>query len=208
MHVVAERAGQVFDMWREVFGTKADRVVRVVGVQLHNPGIASVLTRELEGNFDALALGTYFGVRADQDPVNVDSTAEELLAVAVANMQDDVFPRIEDHKSQVDALRTQLGRPIRLITYEGGPSIVARSPGGGLGFDATIACHNLPAMYDAYRMLIDGATARGVDLFVGYDFCGARTTSDTYSVLESLTDPLDVAPKYRAITLGWETRGQ
>lgn len=208
MHVVAERAGQVFDLWREVFGTKAARVVRVVGVQLHNPGIASVLTRELEGNYDALALGTYFGARADQDDVDVDSTAEELLAAAVLNLNQEVLPRIEDHRNQVATLSSQLGRPIRLITYEGGPSIVARSPGGGLGFDASLACHNLPQMYDVYRALIDGARARGVDLFVGYDFCGARTTSDTYSVLESLTDPLDAAPKYRALVLGWESRGQ
>lgn len=114
MHVVAERAGQVFDLWREVFGTKAARVVRVVGVQLHNPGIASVLTRELEGNYDALALGTYFGARADQDDVDVDSTAEELLAAAVLNLNQEVLPRIEDHRNQVATLSSQLGRPIQI----------------------------------------------------------------------------------------------
>ena len=206
MHVVAERAGQVFNLWREVFGAQQGRIVRVVGVQLHNPGIASVLTRQLAGNFDALALGTYFGARPDLDPVNIDSTAEELLAVAAQNLQDEVFPRIQDHKSQVDTLTAQLGRRIRLITYEGGPSIVARSPGGGLGLEATLACHQLPEMYDAYRALIDGARTRGVDLFVGYDFCGARTSADTYSVLESLDQPLSEAHKYRALIQGWEAR--
>jgi len=206
MHVVAERSGQVFDIWREVFGAQHGRVVRVVGVQLHNPGIASVLTRELDGNFDAIALGTYFGVRPDNDPVNIDSTAEELLAEASINLQEDVLPRISDHKVQIDALSAQLGRPIRLVTYEAGPSIVARSPGGGLGLEATLASHQLPEMYDVYRALMDGARARGVDLFVGYDFCGGRSSADTYSVLESLDEPTSTAHKYRALTQGWEAR--
>lgn len=207
MHVVAERAAQVFALWREVFGAQAGRIVRVAGVQLRNPGICSALTRELAGNFDAVALGTYFVARADAHDVTVDSTAEELLAAAVKNLNDEVLPRIADHQTQVNALSAQLGRKIRLITYEGGPSIVARSPGGGLGLDATLACQQLPGMYDAYRALIDGATARGVDLFVGYDFCGARTLADTYSVLESLDQPAAEAPKYRALVLGWESRG-
>jgi hypothetical protein len=208
MAIVAERAAQVFDIWHEVFGEERERVVRVAGVQLHNPGIASALCRFLDGKFDALAVGAYFGARADRDPVDRDSTADELLAVARANLESQTLPRISDHKALCDQYSAQFGRHIALITYEGGQSIVARSPGGGIDLDASIAVQNMPAMYDAYRALIEGAQARGVELFVGYDFVGGRTAFDTFSVLEYLHQPVTEAPKFRALVEGWESRGQ
>lgn len=208
MKVVAERAAQVFDIWSEVFGTHKDRIVRVAGVQLHNPGIANTLCRALNGKFDAIAVGAYFAVRADRDPVTRDSTAEELMAAAMANLQNVVLPRITDHQNLASTFSTELGRHISLLTYEGGQSIVSRSPGGGLGLEATLACQNMPEMFDAYRALIDGARARGVELFVAYDFAGPRNTADTFSVLEHIQEPLQSAVKYRALIQGWESRGQ
>ena len=208
MELVAERAAQVFDIWYEVFGAQKTRIVRVAGVQLHNLGIANALCRALGGKFDAMAVGAYFGARADRDPVDSSSSAEELLAVARTSLDAAVLPRIVDHKNLADAFSTQLGRHIALLTYEGGQSIVARSPGGGLGVEASLACQEMPAMFDLYRGLIEGAQARGVELFVGYDFCGPRTSSDTFSVLEYMQQPLASATKYRALIQGWESRGQ
>jgi len=208
MELVGERAAQVFDIWHEVFGRRAGRVVRVAGVQLHNPGIANALCRALNGKFDALAVGAYFAVRADRDPVDADSTTAELLAVASTNLDNAVLPRITDHKNLADALSATLGRHITLMTYEAGQSIVARSPGGGLGVDASLACQEAPEMFDLYRRLIEGGQARGIELFVAYDFCGPRGSSDTFSVLEYLHQPVTSAPKYRALIQGWESRGQ
>lgn len=208
MQVVAERAAQVFDIWHEVFGAQKGRIVRVAGVQLHNPGIATALCRSLGGKFDALAVGAYFGARADRDPVTKDSMADELMATARANLDSVVLPRISEHKALVDGFTAELGRPIALLTYEGGQSIVSRSPGGGLGVEATLQCQSMPAMYDAYRALIEGAQARGVSLFVAYDFAGPRNSADTFSVLEHIQEPLSTAVKYRALVQGWESRGQ
>jgi hypothetical protein len=208
MQVVGERAGRVFDIWHEVFGGQKGRIVRVAGVQLHNPGIATVMCRALNGRFDALAVGAYFGARADRDQVDRDSTAQELMTVARANLDSIILPRIAEHRALADGFTAELGRPIALLTYEGGQSIVARSPGGGLDVEATLACQSMPAMFDAYRALIEGAQARGVSLFVGYDFAGPRSSADTFSVLEHIQEPLSSAPKYRALVQGWESRGQ
>lgn len=208
MHVVGERAGQVFDIWHEVFADQRERVVRVAGVQLHNPGIASVLCRALGGKFDALAVGAYFGARADRDDVDRQSTATELMLTARANLDAVVLPRIAEHKALADGYASELGRPISLLTYEAGQSIVARSPGGGLGVEATLECQSMPAMFEAYRALIEGASARGVSLFVAYDFAGPRNSADTFSVLEHIQEPLSSAVKYRALIQGWESRGQ
>jgi len=208
MQVVAERAAQVFQIWSDVFGQKKGRIVRVAGGQLHNPGIANTLCRALNGQFDAIALGAYFGSRADRDAVDVNSDAATLMLAARNNLDTVVLPRITDHMNLVTSFSTELGRPIRLITYEGGQSIVARSPGGGLGLEATLECQRMPEMFDAYRALIEGAQARGVSLFVGYDFAGPRNTADTFSVLEYIQEPLDTAVKYRALIQGWESRGQ
>ncbi len=208
MALVAERAAQVFDIWHDVFGPQKERVVRVAGVQLHNPGIANVLCRELRGKFDALAVGSYFAVRADRDPVDASSTAAELLAAARVNLDAAVLPRIVDHKVMVDGYAATFGRHIALLTYEGGQSIVARSPGGGLGVEASLACQDTPEMFELYRALIEGGQARGLELFVAYDFCGPHSGSDTFSVLEYLQQPLTSAVKYRALIQGWESRGQ
>jgi hypothetical protein len=208
MELVAERAAQVFDIWHEVFGAQKDRIVRVAGVQLHNPGIANVLCRSLRGKFDAMAIAPYFAARADRDPVDSTTGADELLAVARGNLDNVILPRIAEHRTLADAFSTQLGRHIALLTYEGGQSIVARSPGGGLGVDATLACQETPEMFDLYRDLIEGGQARGLELFVGYDFCGPRTASDTFSVLEYMLQPVASATKYRALIQGWESRGQ
>jgi hypothetical protein len=208
MQVVAERAGQVFDIWREVFAGKESRVVRVAGAQLHNLGVANTLCRSLNGRFDAIAVGAYFGARADRDAVDQDSTAAELMSVARANIDAVVLPRVRDHRTLANTFATELGRPIALVTYEGGQSIVARSPGGGLGLEATLACQTMPEMFTAYRALIDGATANGVELFVAYDFAGPRGSADTFSVLEHIDEDLARAVKYRALIQGWESRGQ
>lgn len=208
MQVVGQRAGQVFDIWQSVFGAQKARVVRVAGVQLHNPGIATAMCRALNGKYDALAVGAYFGARPDRDPVNTSSTAEELLAVARANLDNVVLPRIRDHRALADTLVSDSGRPVSLLTYEGGQSILARSPGGGLGLEATLACQDLPEMFTAYRALINGARAAGVEVFVAYDFVGPRNTADSFSVLEHIREPIESAPKYRALILDWESRGQ
>jgi hypothetical protein len=140
--------------------------------------------------------------------VDSTSTADELLAVARANIDALVLPRISDHRSLADTYSAQLGRHIALLTYEGGQSITARAPDGGLDLAATLECQSKPAMFDAYRALIEGAQARGVELFVGYDFVGGRSGADTFSVLEYLDEPMATAVKYRALIQGWENRGQ
>lgn len=208
MQVVGERAGRVFDIWQEVFGADKARVVRVAGVQLHNPGIASSMCRALNGKFDALAVGAYFGARPDRDPVSTSSTAQELLAVARTNLDEVVLPRIRDHRALADTLVSDSGRRVKLLTYEGGQSILARSPGGGLGVEATLAAQDLPEMFTAYRALINGAYAAGVEVFVAYDFVGPRNTADSFSVLEHIREPLESAPKYRALIQDWELRGR
>jgi hypothetical protein len=140
--------------------------------------------------------------------VSVESTAQELMAVARANLENVVLPRITDHRNLADGFSAELGRHISLLTYEGGQSIVARSPGGGLDIAATLECQGMPEMFDAYRFLIEGAQARGVELFVGYDFAGPRNSADTFSVLEHIREPVTTAVKYRALIQGWESRGQ
>jgi hypothetical protein len=204
--VVAEATARVFDIWSEVFADSPQRLVRVAGAHLHNPSYASTLCQNLNGKFDAIAVGTYFSARADRGDVNTDSTAEQLMAAAVNHLNTLVLPRISDHKTLANQYSTQLGRPIRLVAYEGGQSIVKRSPGGGLDLQATLACQDMPEMYDAYRALLTGARSRGMDLFVGYDFVGSRNDADTFSVLEYLDQPTETAPKYRALVEGWENR--
>ena len=204
--VTAEGAARVFAIWHEVFGAAKERVVRVASGQLHNPGVARALCRQLGGQLDAIAVGAYFAARSDRDDVDRESSPAKLLACARRNLADLVLPRIADHHALAETLSRALGRPIALLAYEGGQSIVGRGAGGGLDPAATLACQELPEMFTAYRELIDGARARGLELFVGYDFAGARNNGDTFSVLQYLDQPIEDAAKYRALIQGWEDR--
>jgi hypothetical protein len=204
--VVAEEAARVFRIWREVFAEGAGRLVRVVGGHLHNPAFARSVCKGLGDELDAIAVGAYFSARADRSDVDRTSTAEQLMAAAAENLEQLVLPRISDHAALAQELSERLGRHIALVAYEGGPSIVARSPGGGLDLQATLECQDLPEMYTAYRHLLEEGRVRGLELFVGYDFAGVRDEADTFSVLEYLEQPTASAPKYRALVEGWESR--
>jgi hypothetical protein len=207
MQVFGERARRVFALWHEVFGAERDRVVRVAAGQLQDPRVARELAAALDGELDALAVGAYFDVRADKHGVSAASSAAELLAAARADLAERVLPRIAAHRAIADELGAELGRPVRLLAYEGGQHVVARSPGGGLALAATLAAQRDPAMHAAYRELLAGAGERGLDLLVAFDFCGPRGEADTFSVLEHLDEPLERAPKYRAL-LEWAEERQ
>jgi len=144
------------------------------------------------------------GRRYNDQRQQVTDDASDCLTLASHHLSQ----RIADHRNLADTFSAQLGRHIALLSYEGGQSIVARSPGGGLNVEATLACQQMPEMFDAYRALIEGARTRGLELFVAYDFIGVRNSADTFSLLEYVQQPLEEAPKYRALIQGWESRGQ
>ncbi len=208
--LVAEHAARMFRIWREVFGEQAGRVVRVAAGHLHNPGYTRALCWGLDEELDAIAVGAYFGVRPEKDGSGPDASAGELLARARANLEELVLPRLAEHASLARAVSGRLGREVPLVAYEGGPSIVSRVDGGASALDvrATYECASAPEMYAAYRRLLSGARESGLELFVAYDFVGANTPADTFGHLQALDQPLDQAPKYRALTEGWRTEAE
>lgn len=207
--VTAEESARVWRIWREVFGDQADRVVRVASGQLHNPAVARGVVEHVQDEVDAIAIGAYFGVKAEQEGLDRSTTAEELLEAARENMRELVFQRIADHRRMADVLGERRGRPVKLVSYEGGQHLVARRSLGQadralvLAPGAVSACQSLPAMYDAYRDLLDGARRSGLELFIAYDFVGGRTPADTFGHLEYLNQPLADAPKFRALVADW-----
>ena len=204
---LAQEVGRVFRGFREAFGDEASRVVRVAAGQLHNPGVARVLCRGLKGEFDAIAVGAYFGAKPDRDQVG-GNDVDSLMQAARQNLDTVVMQRIAEHKKLADDLSQRLGRHISLVSYEGGQHVVARSPhgrGGGLAFSpqTTNQLQQHPEMYAAYRALIDKGQRQGLELFVAYDFVGQRTHADTFGHLRFLDEPLSSAPKFRALVEDW-----
>jgi len=205
MHVAGEEAARDFRIWHDVFGEHSGRIVRVASGQLHNPGIARTLVRGLDGNLDAIAVGAYFGVRAEREGLDRSTGAEELLAAARKNLRQLVLERIGEHADLATELSHELGRPISLVTYEGGQHLVARRSLGGADQSVVLdprvvsQVQEMEGMYEAYRELLHGARERGVELFVAYDFVGERTPADTFGHLEFLKQPTSEAPKFRAL---------
>ena len=173
--------------------------------QLHNPVIARTLVQGLEGEVDAIAVGAYFGVRAEREGLDRSTDADELLAAARGNLRELVLQRISEHAELARRLSERLGRHVPLLSYEGGQHLVARRTLGqadhSLALDPRVVSRvqGMDGMYDAYRELMLGARERGLELFLAYDFVGGRTPADTFGHLEYLKQPARDAPKYRAL---------
>jgi len=203
--VAADEAARDWDVWYEVFGKDRDRIVRVAPGHLHNPYVAREYVARLGDRVDAIAIATYFAIKADRNDLSTKSSAAQVLAAARENLREIVFPRLEEHLRLARSTSERLGRDVPLITYEGGQHIVAMTTLGrpdlphALSFETTVECQQSPEMYDAYRELIDGLAARGVRLFMAYNYVGKRMPGDTFGHLEWVDQPLDQAPKYRAL---------
>jgi hypothetical protein len=178
--------------------------VRVAAGHLHNPSTARVLLEGLQGEFDALSVATYFGVKADRAGLSMKSTAAEIMANARTGIDDVLFPRLDEHFKLAEQAGKRAGKTIPVVIYEGGQSIIARKTFGAdrslsLDVKATAQCQTSLEMYDCYKALLKGLRERGVALFNAYDFVGENTHADTFGHLTWLGQPLDQAPKMRAL---------
>lgn len=208
-HITAREARRDWEIWHDVFGRDKKRVIRVAAGQLHNPGIAKQMCDALDGEVDAIAVGAYFGFRLQDEGFDQSTTAEQIVAAAQKMIDGLFLQKITQHKKLADRVAKQAGHPVPLIAYEGGQHIVARmnfNPADGrlgLSPQEVERAQDLPQMYEAYRSMMKQSHAAGLELLVAYYFVGPRNPSDTFGHLQYLDQPLDEAPKFRALVEDW-----
>jgi len=195
----AQRSGEIFGIWEQVFGGR-DRLVRVLGTQSVNTWATEQILgfKDAAKHADALAVAPYFGGDFG-DPKKVAS----VKAMSVDQLLDAVAADIDgpnrDHIRRQAALAKRYG--LDLIAYEGGQHLVGHS---GAENDEALtklfaAANRHPRMYDLYRKHLDHWFAEGGGVYGVFSFVGAPSKWGSWGVIEYQDQPLDTAPKLRAV---------
>jgi hypothetical protein len=195
----AKRAVEVFDIFVDVF-SGTDRLVRILGGQFANPRDCELMLASDDAYLkaDALGVGAYFGYEFGA-PKNVDAT----LKLSV----DEILHRCEQ---EIDGTHRELIRRqvalankfnLRLVAYEAGQHLVGH--GGAENNHALeqhlIAANRHPKMAMLYRQQVSHWFKEGGGAFLPYSFVGQPSKWGSWGVLEYQDQPVQQAPKYRAL---------
>ena len=178
--------------------------MRVAAGHLQNPWFLHAMVERLGSEVDAIAVATYFGVKAEEQGLSPQSSVEEIMEQAIKNIDEVVRPKLAENHELAEKISNRLGRHIPLLVYEGGQSLIAPASIGGsrkltLDPQAVIACQRSEKMVDAYRALKSALADNGVELFGAFHLVSAFTFAKTFAHLEWLDQPLELAPKYRTL---------
>lgn len=124
----AQRATEIFKIWREVFAANPTRVQRVLGAMLAQPSLTQLMLEysDVADNVDHVALGYYLGLYLIFDhfeqleSMNLDSLFAELLngGLATGEAAGGAVAEVESFHVQQKAITDTFNKP--LVAYEGG----------------------------------------------------------------------------------------
>lgn len=193
-----QRSLEVFDLFTAEFGK--ERLVRVLSGQFANPfDCEFLLSHSNAGSkVDAFAVGAYFGYEFGS-PKSADATVklspEELL--------DRCGKEIDGTHRELIRRHVALARKhkLRLLAYEGGQHLVGHSgaENNAALSDLLIAANRHPKMAELYRRQLRHWFAEGGDVFAAYSFAGQPSKWGSWGALEYQNQPVEEAPKYKAM---------
>ncbi len=192
---------RVFAIWSDVFGDEADtRLVRVVAVHLQNPWVAQQLVPRLEGEFDAISPSAYFGYTYEQSKkLGHSTTVDDILDLCEKNIKEDNRGWYEAHGQLAKKWSSKLGRPIRLVAYEGGQHLSAHGDEQLPYYDGIIQAQSHRRMYGLYLLNMRYFEAAGGDLYVAFNDVGKPGKFGSWGHLEYQDQPTNQAMKYKAL---------
>lgn len=199
--VWAERSRNTFKIWSEVFGDDASkRLVRVAAVHLQNPWIAQKLLPKLNGEFDAVAPSTYFGItRKQAKTLTAASTTAQILDLCEQNIRHDNEDWYNKHGQMARDWSGKIGRTIRLVSYEGGQHLTAHGDDNLPYYDQLIRAQSHARMYGLYLINMRLFEKAGGDLFVAFNDVSQPGKFGSWGHLEYQTQPIADSPKQRAL---------
>jgi hypothetical protein len=195
--VAAAHMKRDFDIWETVFAGSEDRIVRVVAGQSANRYVLEEQARalvDLGGSFDALSVAGYVGI-PDASGLNGGTTPEQVAATVLRNVPGTIGAMARA-KALADEYSAKLGKDIKFVTYEGGQSLDA---GNASYRQAYYDAQTQPAMYEAYRDLMQGFYDLGGDLFMQFTLVSQNQPSGSWGALTYMTQTPQTSPKYRAL---------
>ena len=197
--IAATNAKRDLQIWTEEFADQPERLCRVVAGQSANPWIAKELIKNVGvKNIDAVACSAYVQLTAEQrQAFNAKTTASEIVAAGMQNLTR-VRNELSAHKRLVDMCSKIARRPIKLVCYEGGQHFDAR--GRQVPYlDALFAAQSHADMEKLYDELLKITDDVGVQLMNHYAYVGRNSAHGSWGALSEQDQPLETAPKYRAL---------
>jgi hypothetical protein len=196
----SRRSTEVHKLWEKVFAGKMDRVVRVLGTQVANWGVAEALLNygDTKDHVDALAVAPYFGGEylspeegSKWENASVDAVIKDLHARSLPRS----FEAVKKHAEIAKQYK------LDLIAYEGGESFA-----GIGGTENNEKLNRLadevgrdPRMKQVYLDYLEGWKKAGGHLFVHFTDVAAPSKHGRWGSLEYLEQPRNQAPKYDAL---------
>ncbi|GAB4186199.1 MAG: hypothetical protein Kow00105_00670 [Phycisphaeraceae bacterium] len=191
------RVRNTFTIWERMFAGQEDRLVQVAAGQAANVWVTRKLTERLGDQLDAIACAAYFGEKGGS--FDATTTAQDLIQDALNRAIPEVSaPDYQDHGNLADDLSATLGRPIRLLAYEGGQHYADDNRNVPYA-QALIDMQYLPEMFSAYLKNMDAFEQAGGDLMLAFNYVDRPGNHGAWGHLEQQDSTLDNAQKFRAL---------
>ena len=194
----AYRSVQIFGIWEAAFGS-TDRFVRVLASQAVNTGAAREVMdfQDAYLSADVYAIAPYFGNElgsVDNAGNTVQMTVDEILDACEADVAD-VGATIDQNLVETQA------RGLDLVAYEAGQHLVGRGVwmNNQVLNDLFFAANRHERMEAIYELYLDLWRSRGGRQLMAYTFVKRFNEHGSWGALEHLDQPLEEAPKYRAL---------
>jgi len=191
---MAQKAGNVFQLWHNVFGDERCRVKRVLGIQVgFNSLNEQILSQLPQKNWDFASPTHYFGLDHGSsgnprlDILGGAATVSDIMTNAL-NSWNAFKPTVRRDYELIKLF----GK--RIITYEGGQHFVGNSFGIPYPYQQAMwNAQNTQLMYDMYVMMHDTIKAWGCELAINFSLASPQASVyGSWGVLEHI----DVQPPY------------
>ncbi len=205
---VARRSAEIWDIWRQEFGTSAAH--RVVHVMASHSASLSTTRSRIRGlndpavnhvglQADALAIAPYFGLNFDTNSIPPNAPAYPAVDDIVGRYSTQEIAHVRQHVRAHKDLADEQG--VRLIVYEGGQHFLGL---GEANNDTNLVAilfqaNRDPRMGHRYREYMSMLQEEGVDLYANFTYIDDWSKWGTWGVLEYQQQPLSNAPKMQAI---------
>ncbi len=189
----AREASHDFDLWESVFDGQTNRVVRVAAANtMPTDNATATFLQEMNGNFDAVAVGAYFGIPLSVQNYSTPPTVDLVLADTQSYIPQTITAIQYDQ-----LLADQYGVP--LLFYEGGPHLRAADPAWN---EAFFEAGRDPRMHDIFLDFLNQLNTQvHAEFFLNFSYTSysdARVSGDMGS-LHTQDQPIETAPKYSAL---------